>query len=382
MAARTKWTEQNAAAFEALAQRLIDRAGDLEDRFPLGGLTAADRELLVDGFDWDELAGDDLIRRWAKAVGSRPDIRSIDNAHRSLSGFRKKGTANRRNRMAQEENALAVAEASMKRRNRPSARGLPDGIDPQAMIDSGSPSLMAMGFLLRERQGRLWYDDFHKSIWFDWGGSFDKAQVTPYEAKDPDLRRVSMWLRSLDSDLGSASKTVLEEAIFAVAEMDVRNEPADWMNALEWDGVPRVDVLLARIFKAPDTALNKAIGRNLMIGLAARILKPGIKLDNMVVLRGGQGINKSTACDVLGGSWYAQSHSSVDSKDFVQELRGLMILEVAELHSFLRSSSGAARIKAMLSVREDRYRRSYGRLNEKFPRTLVLIGTTNDQTFH
>jgi len=380
--ARTSWTQADGEAFDAIADVLVQCAGDIENRYPLGGLTAADRELLVDGFDRDEIRGEALLQRWARAIGSRPDIRSVDPAHRSLQVFKRKGAANRRARVAAQENALAVAEASMHRRNRASARGVPQGIDAETMINSGSPSLMAAGFLLRDRAGRLWRDDFHKSIRLDWSGGYDTAPTPPRDLDDDAIGRIMMWLRSINDDLGSASSTALEDGIRWAADADHRNEPADWLGSLKWDGVERLPGMLHRIFKAPDTEFNRAVGANLMIGLVARILNPGCKLDTMVVLRGGQGINKSTACLELGGRWYAQSHANVDSKDFVQELRGLMVLEVAELHSFLATRQGSARIKAMLSVQEDRYRPVWGRTVQKFPRTLVLIGTTNDRTFH
>jgi hypothetical protein len=75
---RASWSETDGEAFEALAEQLISAAGDPTNRYPQGGLTREQRALLVDGFDWDELAGDNLIRRWAEATGRRPDPKSID----------------------------------------------------------------------------------------------------------------------------------------------------------------------------------------------------------------------------------------------------------------------------------------------------------------
>lgn len=379
--ARTSWTEANTQAFEALSDQLIDAACDDANGYPLGGLTAQQRTLLVDGFDWDEISAEALLQRWATALGGRRDIRSVNPAHRSLHAFKRKGTSQRRTRLAQEENALAVAEAAMMRRNRPSTRGVPqDALDAEQMINSGSGSLVALGYLLRERPGRLWYDEFYCTIRLDWRGDHGAAVVPAYEINDATILRIIMWLRSLNPEiLGDVSRSTLEDALKAAADRDTRNEPQAWLKSLEWDGVERLPDMMHRIFRAPQTKLNRCIGSNLLIGMVARILKPGCKLDTMVVLRGGQGLNKSTACSILGGPWYAQSHANVDTKDFVQELRGLMVLEVAELHSFLASRTGAARVKAMLTVENDRYRPVWGRTVQTFPRTVSSMGTTNDK---
>jgi putative DNA primase/helicase len=95
----------------------------------------------------------------------------------------------------------------------------------------------------------------------------------------------------------------------------------------------------------------------------------------MPVFEGPQGIKKSSALQVLGGPWYSIAHESVNSKDFLQGLRGVWLLEIAELQSFSKADITA--VKNMLSAPQDDYRPSYGRAVIRFPRQCVMAGTTN-----
>lgn len=47
----------------------------------------------------------------------------------------------------------------------------------------------------------------------------------------------------------------------------------------------------------------------------ARVLNPGIKFDNILVLNGPQGAGKSTLIAKLGGDWYSDSLSLTDKND-------------------------------------------------------------------
>ena len=108
-------------------------------------------------------------------------------------------------------------------------------------------------------------------------------------------------------------------------------------------------------------------------------MRPGCKVDNMVVLEGPQGRGKSTLLEILGGPWYSIMRTSPSSKDFEITLKGKWLIEIAEMDSFGRSE--VATVKRTLSTATDRYRNPYAVHASDHPRRSVFAGSTNQSTW-
>jgi hypothetical protein len=155
----------------------------------------------------------------------------------------------------------------------------------------------------------------------------------------------------------------------------------DWLQSLQWDGVERVKELL-RAFTAKDNMLNRAIFRRWMISAVARGIKPGCKVDTMLILVGEQGAFKSTAFATLASPrWFVDTPIDVrsGSKDAYMVLEGKWIIEWSELESLARSERTA--VKAFLSSQNDSYRRPYAAISVDQPRGCVVVGSTNKPEF-
>ena len=113
--------------------------------------------------------------------------------------------------------------------------------------------------------------------------------------------------------------------------------------------------------------------------MVARILEPGCKVDNMIVLEGGQGKYKSTTLELIAGGWYTEAREQVTSKDFYLQMHGKLIIEIAELDAFSKAEVNT--IKKVITCRVDRYRPPYGRSSQDFPRQCVFVGTTNEENY-
>jgi predicted P-loop ATPase len=206
---------------------------------------------------------------------------------------------------------------------------------------------------------------------------------TPRPLTDADvteLQRRLQWFgfRRLGKD---ATHDAVNEHARAHAFHPVR----DYLNGLKWDGKARVGTWLTTYLGA--TASNtddeagyiEEVGKMFLISMVARVMQPGCKADYLVVLEGPQGLNKSSACAILGGEYFDDHMPDLHSKDASQHLRGKWLIEWADMHP--NSRAEADLIKSYITRPIERYRPSYGRKEVIEPRQCIFIGTTNRSTY-
>lgn len=219
-----------------------------------------------------------------------------------------------------------------------------------------------------ELVGRIWFDEFH-------GKTFQTLfQPDPLEWQDTHDTRLTVWIQ-LNLRLAKMGHQVVQRAVDDYARQHVRNEVREWMDGLTWDQHERLPTLISDAFGAAQNDYTAAVGRCWLVSMAARTYEPGCKVDTMPVFEGPQGLMKSTALKIIGGKWFAEMHEDITTKDFLQNLPGKLLIEIAELHAFRRSEVN--RIKGIISCGSDRYRASYGRRAEDHPRRGVWAGSTN-----
>ena len=218
-----------------------------------------------------------------------------------------------------------------------------------------------------------------EAFWYD-----EAEQVPYYKGRRLEDAHISMLGQALQRHVNPMFKTSqTTEAIFSCLDRPMfrRNPLADYLNALVWDGTPRLDTLLENYFNAvDDKRYLSAVGHNWMISLVGRALRPGMKADNMLILEGKQGIGKSRALRVLGGEYYRETTvHDMGSKDFLQNMAGSWIYDINELRSLRKSDH--ATIKSLLSSSEDAFRLPYGRVTTIKQRGCVIVGTTNEEVY-
>lgn len=150
----------------------------------------------------------------------------------------------------------------------------------------------------------------------------------------------------------------------------------DWLSSLVWDGTARLDAWLSDAYGCDHSEYHSAVGRCWLISLIARAFKPGCQVDTMLVLEGAQGLRKSSSLEILGGPWYRAITQPFGSKEWLEAITGVVWLaEVADLSGF--RGRDLDHLKAALTTRVDRFRRSYDRRALDYPRRCVFAGTTN-----
>lgn len=217
----------------------------------------------------------------------------------------------------------------------------------------------------------------HRPIWFD--PFLQQIQIDDATGKrrnwtDADDLRLTHAFQQ--RGLTRVAVKTVNEAVQTYAHRHQRNTLVEWLKGLEWDRKERLEGFLARAFGALDSPYTRAASGNFWRALVARLLHPGCKVDNMIVLEGGQGLGKSRALrEIAGDDYFAETFESPAAKDFYQGLHGKSLVEVAEMDAFGRADVAA--IKRAMSTQVDHYRPSYGRTAQAFPRQGIFAGTTN-----
>lgn len=155
----------------------------------------------------------------------------------------------------------------------------------------------------------------------------------------------------------------------------------DYLNALKWDGVPRLDSWLLRYMGAPDTELNRMIGRLVLIAAVRRQYAPGTKFDQIVVLESKEGFGKSTAIEIMAGKENFSDQSILNKMEREQQeaMTGVWLYEIADLTGMKKTE--IEHIKAFASRTSDRARPAYGRFRVDRPRRTIFFATTNDDEY-
>lgn len=269
---------------------------------------------------------------------------------------------------------------------------LSDGLDDEAELDwidklqrqkGGRIIPSAYNFLLilhnaNGLKGSLGYNDF--------SGRVEVLQDLPWRKHNPD--GFDVWTDADDAQLrnmisiafeGLQGKQVLDDAVTEVVHKNRFHPVRDCLKSLKWDGKKRLENLLIYYLGAEDAPYVREVTTLFFKAAVARVFHPGIKFDQCLIIRGPQGIGKSTVLARMGGKWYQDTLPSIKGKDAMEALQGYWIVELSELQAATRAEN--EEFKAFISRQSDKFRAPYGHRTEEHPRQCVFAATTNEQTF-
>ncbi len=234
-----------------------------------------------------------------------------------------------------------------------------------------------------EWRGVIGYNQFRQRI--------EKRQPPPYGGtpgpwSDWDTAESVIWLSRVHHV--NLARDTVDFATLAVAYRHAFNPAQERLRALaeQWDGLERLRYWLEEILDAKVDGHREylaEIGTAWLKGVCARVLMPGCKHDDVLVLFGTQGWRKSTAAQAIADAILPEAFTdSVDLDNLAEakiQIRGVIIAELGELAGLSRGDVES--IKAFVSTKSDHFREKFGRHAQDFPRTCSFIGTTNNPEF-
>ncbi|MCI8517255.1 MAG: virulence-associated protein E [Hungatella sp.] len=228
--------------------------------------------------------------------------------------------------------------------------------------------------LLREK---FFYDLFSRRTCVAGTLPWNQGQLRR-DITDFDMAGLRVYLETVYQITG---KEKIQDAFDTVLQAHASHAVRDYLNGLHWDGVARLDTVLTDYLGAEDSPYTRAVARKLFCAGVARVFKPGIKYDYLVVLIGRQGLGKSTFVKIMGARWYTDAVKISDMRDktAAEKLQGAWIVELAEMDGFNKTEKTT--IKSFLSANEDLYRPAFGKYIVRNPRQSILIGTSNRSDF-
>lgn len=234
-----------------------------------------------------------------------------------------------------------------------------------------------------EWQGVLRYDALalrvETSLPPPWVREIPVGGWVPHPWTDQDDLLCAEWLQRQGIMVGPPGAA---DAVEVVAHENSFHPVRDYLGELSWDGQPRLNKWLEVYFGCEAAAYNEIVGPKWLISAVARAMRPGCKVDCMLIMEGAQGLGKSRSLAALvhKTAWLSTDVKEFGSLESARSLAGRWIIESAELEG-LRGKHGNRPIgedaKAFLSRDIDIYRAPYGRRVQDHPRQCVFAGTTN-----
>ena len=175
-------------------------------------------------------------------------------------------------------------------------------------------------------------------------------------------------------------KQVILDSLSNIFNRNQYHPVKEYLESLVWDGTQRIDTFLQDVFQVDDNVYTREAFRLFLIAGISRIYKPGCKYDYVLILKGNQGIGKSTVFRILAklASWHLEDLKNV-GKPGIEQIQGKWIAEISELSVMKKTQ--VEDFKSFITITSDNVRLPYAKRPCDLPRQCIFAGTTNDATY-
>ena len=185
------------------------------------------------------------------------------------------------------------------------------------------------------------------------------------------------------SQLGwSIGKDTAKDSLLFVCQQNNFHPIVEFLENIEKDeSIEPVDInKISTNYLKTENKLYDQMMKVTLLGMIARVLNRGCKFDSCLVLKGEQGIGKSSFWRILASpEWFCDTWQQGE-KDLLLTIQTCWLFEIAELDG-MTNKKDAAQIKSLLSSSKDNFRRPYEAANDFYPRPSIFVGTCNRADF-
>jgi predicted P-loop ATPase/ribosomal protein L37E len=175
------------------------------------------------------------------------------------------------------------------------------------------------------------------------------------------------------------SLSFIEQVGACLADINSYNPVRNYLESCPVEESSIIDNLSTR-FLGNDLQISNTMVKKFLIGAVARVFEPGCKFDSALIIKGEQGIGKSSFFRELAGAFFNDSMGDISHKDDLLTAHAGWINEWPELETIF-TRADVSKTKSFLSRQKDFLRLPYGRNVEEIQRSFVIAGTTNEDSF-
>lgn len=196
------------------------------------------------------------------------------------------------------------------------------------------------------------------------------------ELQDTDYTKLKQILEK-QNGFKPIATTTMRETVHLVARENNFDSAVEWLNALQWDGVKRIDSFIERVFGTDNHPYHKAVGQYMWSAMAGRVLEPGVKADMTPIIVGKQGLMKSTCIEALvpAPHLFVEVDLAEKEDDRVRRTKGRLVGEIGEMRGLY--STAMDNIKAYIVRRYDTWVPKFMEQSHTYFRRIFFIGTSN-----